>query len=122
MSEVAKLVEKWRKEDTWIHQQFADELEAALGAESELDLFKRRLATSEECRDNLFAAMQKQKVAPQCPRCGSYRLSCRDGHTWNIPTPASSVALEQNTSGCPLVGCSIVHPHVHTTGGPTEKS
>lgn len=57
-------------------------------------------------------------AAPQCPRCGSYRLSCRDGHTWIIPTPKSSVALEQNTSGCPLVGCSIVHPHVHTISGP----
>lgn len=22
--------------------------------------------------------------APRCPRCGSYKLSCCDGHTWEI--------------------------------------
>ena len=23
--------------------------------------------------------------APQCPKCDSYKLSCPDGHTWEIP-------------------------------------
>jgi hypothetical protein len=23
---------------------------------------------------------------PRCPKCGSYKLSCRDGHVWEVPS------------------------------------
>lgn len=28
--------------------------------------------------------------APHCPVCGSYKLQCRDGHSWDIPATPSS--------------------------------
>jgi hypothetical protein len=29
-------------------------------------------------------AIRRIQKVPQCPQCGSKKLSCRDGHTWNI--------------------------------------
>jgi len=28
---------------------------------------------------------------PRCPKCGSYKLSCQEGHTWNIPSEVTNV-------------------------------
>lgn len=28
-------------------------------------------------------------LIPRCPKCGSYKLSCRQGHTWEIPKEAT---------------------------------
>lgn len=28
--------------------------------------------------------LEREFRIPRCPRCGSAKLSCRDGHTWNI--------------------------------------
>ena len=36
--------------------------------------------------DRRYRYRKFEPDAPQCPKCGSYKLRCSDGHTWTIPT------------------------------------
>lgn len=36
--------------------------------------------------DSRFRFHKYEPDVPRCPKCGSYKLSCPNGHTWEIPT------------------------------------
>jgi hypothetical protein len=74
--------------------EFSGFLVVLAGDESSgrIDIYQRftaHEATRQFVEDAIREKLERTK-APRCPRCGSYKLSCINGHVWIIPSEAQS--------------------------------